>query len=1077
MKAIEHQAISASAGSGKTFQLAHRYIRLLASGVEPDRIIALTFSRKAAGEIFDYIMGYLRDAAASDAKAAETAANIGVKKYGRADFLRLLRVVTDRLHRTHISTLDSFIVGVIGTFPMELGIGTSLRILDTADTALGEVNREVIARVLSHRAVDAPSRKAFFESLRQAAYGEEEKTLENLLEPLIGTYRGCYRTAPDGAIWGEASAIWGKEPEWLEPVKDVGKTAARMQALLAKSGAPDKTLDRWSEFLDEVRGYGAGSPWTQPLAYLFGKLTDALPELRTGKATIPIERAKQVLEGDACGLALELVRHVVFTDLDRALQRTKGIYRFLAAYEELYDQMARGQGRLTFADAQYLLTEANRRSGRSVLSRQKDEESRLYIDYRLDCRLDHWLIDEFQDTSDLQWEVLRNLADEILQDNSGERTFFYVGDVKQAIYGWRGGNPRLFGQIVRKYPNIRRLPLSKSFRSCRPIIEAVNEVFEKPGGGIPDATARKWKEVWEKHDCADGKVPESGYFALLEPPMPDEGKPEAEDRYRVVAEILQEIRPLDCGMSVGILVRTNDTGSALVDYLRQTCPGMTVVHEGKAAIEDNPVVAVLLALAKFAAHPGDTLAWRHLEMSPLSAGFREDGLDRGRLPLVLLRQIEEEGFQSFLRRWGRRLNAAHPLDAFGRKRLAELLVAAGEFDEGGSRDVAGFLRFVDGYEKHELAAENAVRVMTVHQSKGLGFDLVIAPDLMHRDITAADLDLAVARDPKTDAPKWVLKMPRQQIAERDTVLAEEVQRLSAEGCFEELCVLYVMLTRAREGLYVVTSYPGPNSRSLTLAAFVKQQLLGDAKPTGGKTVKIGGGTFTRLYDKGDKDWYKRRQAEEPRRAAPAAREVPAKFRERPSLRRSLSRVQPSARHETEQEAWKLFDAGQREAMDFGTAVHSLFEQVEWSDGLDAEKTVREWEKTAAVPEAVKREVGAQFREAMKSEEVRRALAKPAGRVELWREKRFEIVLGDDWISGAFDRVVIQRDAAGRPASATVLDYKSDQVGSEEDVVAKAAGYAPQLIEYRRSLSRILKLDEAKIALRLVFTRAGRVVSV
>jgi ATP-dependent helicase/nuclease subunit A len=79
------------------------------------------------------------------------------------------------------------------------------------------------------------------------------------------------------------------------------------------------------------------------------------------------------------------------------------------------------------------------------------QEARLYIDYRLDCKLDHWLLDEFQDTSDLQWEVLRNLADEILQDASGQRSFFYVGDVKQAIYGWRGGNARLFGKILEQY--------------------------------------------------------------------------------------------------------------------------------------------------------------------------------------------------------------------------------------------------------------------------------------------------------------------------------------------------------------------------------------------------------------------------------------------------------------------------------------------------------------------------------------------------------------------------------------------------------------------------------------------------
>ena len=151
------------------------------------------------------------------------------------------------------------------------------------------------------------------------------------------------------------------------------------------------------------------------------------------------------------------------TELRAMLKRTQGICQILHQYEEFYDDMVRRRGKLTFTDAQYLLTAANEYSSGSLLSRMPGQESRLYIDYRLDCKLDHWLLDEFQDTSDLQWEVLRNLADEILQDSSGQRSFFYVGDVKQAIYGWRGGNARLFGKILQQYEGqIEQIPLDAS---------------------------------------------------------------------------------------------------------------------------------------------------------------------------------------------------------------------------------------------------------------------------------------------------------------------------------------------------------------------------------------------------------------------------------------------------------------------------------------------------------------------------------------------------------------------------------------------------------------------------------------
>ena len=109
---------------------------------------------------------------------------------------------------------------------------------------------------------------------------------------------------------------------------------------------------------------------------------------------------------------------------------------------------------------------------------------RLYIDYRLDSEIDHWLLDEFQDTSVGQWSVLRNLVDEAVQDPTGERTFFCVGDVKQAIFTWREGDPRLFQDILDQYNaaepgTISEGKLVDSWRSGPALIEMVNAVFGK----------------------------------------------------------------------------------------------------------------------------------------------------------------------------------------------------------------------------------------------------------------------------------------------------------------------------------------------------------------------------------------------------------------------------------------------------------------------------------------------------------------------------------------------------------------------------------------------------------------------
>src|SRR5690606_22248156 len=105
-------------------------------------------------------------------------------------------------------------------------------------------------------------------------------------------------------------------------------------------------------------------------------------------------------------------------------------------YEAVYHDAVRRAGKLTFGDVQRILQPD---TGAPRLSGEDAGEGRLAIDYRLDGEIDHWLLDEFQDTSFGQWSVLRNLIDEAVQDPTGARSFFYVGDVKQAIFTWREG--------------------------------------------------------------------------------------------------------------------------------------------------------------------------------------------------------------------------------------------------------------------------------------------------------------------------------------------------------------------------------------------------------------------------------------------------------------------------------------------------------------------------------------------------------------------------------------------------------------------------------------------------------------
>ena len=129
MKPIGHVMILASAGSGKTYRLTNRFVRLLALGARPERIVALTFTRKAAGEFFDEILNKLARAARQPAFAAQLAADIGVPRLGPPDFMKMLRDVTNEMHRLRLGTFDGFFARIARNFPLELGLAGDFEIL------------------------------------------------------------------------------------------------------------------------------------------------------------------------------------------------------------------------------------------------------------------------------------------------------------------------------------------------------------------------------------------------------------------------------------------------------------------------------------------------------------------------------------------------------------------------------------------------------------------------------------------------------------------------------------------------------------------------------------------------------------------------------------------------------------------------------------------------------------------------------------------------------------------------------------------------------------------------------------
>jgi ATP-dependent exoDNAse (exonuclease V) beta subunit len=1072
MKHVGHVMILASAGSGKTYALTNRYVRLLALGAKPERIVALTFTRKAAGEFFDGILKKLAEAATSTESATRLARDIEEPSLKSKDFRAMLRAVVDAMHRLRLGTLDGFFAQIARNFPFELGLTGEFELLQ--EHAARVERARVLRQMFKHGGTTTDAQREFIEAFKRATFGAEEKQLGGQLDLFLDQHQEIYARASSRDLWGNAKKIWPAGSDWRGAADHRRDAAHAVQIGLGRIEMTVKQRARWTAFFTELDAWVPGAPLGKALEYLLGNILDAWPDL----AEIVVDRKRVSLDVLTQEALRDLVRSIVDAELERRMAMTRGIRDVLAAYDRAYHDVVRRTGKLTFADVQRLLEPENGAplwSSRSEIETDSQgvfsfdeetaEERRLAIDYRLDGEIDHWLLDEFQDTSFGQWSVLKNLIDETIQDPTRRRTLFYVGDVKQAIFTWREGDPRLFREIFDHYNTtqprtIAEQHLVRSWRSGPAIIETVNRVFgDAPvfRSLFPGPAVEAWIREWRSHESAKPEL--TGQVALVH--ADDEPA-----RFATALRIVQEIAPLERGLTCAMLVQDNATAAALADYLRREGGLPAVAESDRHVCTDNPLGAALLALVKAAAHPGDTLAWEHLRMTPLASVLKDHGLDvPERLTFTLLQQIHATGFELTMRSWTEKLfPLLSPNDEFSGERARQFVAAANLFDATGSRDVAEFISFMERHTVRDTDTGASLRVMTIHKSKGLGFDVVVLPDLEGVSLDSRREGLAVqkSRERRTE---WVLDMPGKLFHEQDPVLAAHVAAAESDACYENLCLLYVAMTRAKRGMYVITKAPG-KSKSRNFPKVLGETLGQDAL-----AVKIGASEFGGGYMSGSPDWFQSitSRGEEgagraPHRLLKLAREVSRSGTRLPART-------ASSRRATWLKGAQMFSTGLERRAEFGSAVHELLARIEWLDADQPDRLVADWQSDEKDLRAV-----AEARACLLAPALKHVWRGRAG-AQVWREKAFEVVIEGEWISGAFDRVIVESDERGRICAATVFDFKTDRVDSGDSLAALAEVHRNQLAIYRRAVAMLTGLVEMQVKTELIFTRVQKAVSV
>lgn len=834
--------VAANAGSGKTRVLIDRVARLLLRGVEPSRILCLTYTKAAATEmqnrLFQRLGGW---AMKPDDTLRADLADLGEgPRFTDEDLAKARRLFARALETPgglRIQTIHSFCATLLRRFPLEAKVSPGFTELD--DRAARLLRAQIVEEMAEVTAPDVMADVASIYTGEDFTALMEQVTSarHGFVAPLSISDAYALFDLPEGETLDtiDAEILTGLEKTLfarIVPTLNAGKTT---DIALAKN-LSEIDFDHFSA--KEIVTAIEAACLTQT-----GTVKKKLP---TGDTTKALGEDATTLQGlfERIGLAVEQKRAL------NAAGKTHTLHRFAGAFLPLYTAAKAARGWLDFDD---LITKA-----KGLLT---DSSMAAWVLYRLDGGIDHILVDEAQDTSPDQWKVIELLAEEFTAGQTARsdrlRTLFVVGDKKQSIYSFQGADVAAFDEkhalFKRKFADAGQLlvpqELKYSFRSAPSILRLVDETFSKH---FTQALGDNTEHIAHKETLA-GRV---DLWPLIPAVKTEEDKnfedpvdliSETHHATRLANQIAAQIKDIiDQGVHIPdenrpdrpvhagdflILVRRR---SALFAEVIRACKAAKLPIAGADRLKLAAELAVkdLAALLSFLATPEDDLSLAALLRSPL-CGWTEDELYRlahgrkgylwealrdypaGGDTLLMLRDLLDSA--DFLRPYDLldRTLTRHK----GRQRLLarlgdeaedgidELLSQALSYEQNDVPSLTGFLIWMETDDitvKRQMdAAGQRIRVMTVHGAKGLEAPIVILPDTADYSPPDRDEIYRLPHNPLAhnlvadDLPVWKTNAD----ASPPLIQATRAQR-KADQTAESARLLYVALTRARVWLIV-----------------------------------------------------------------------------------------------------------------------------------------------------------------------------------------------------------------------------------------------------------------------------------
>lgn len=768
-----HAWVSASAGAGKTQLLAARVLRLLLANAAPDRLLALTFTKAAAAEMRDRVLGRLAWwASASDEAIGADLRALGLQAAPPELTLRartLFAQALDARGGLRIQTIHAFAASLLAAFPAEANVLPDFTVLD--DRAADDLDNAAL-----DAAIAAPPYPGFAQDLAELAVRHGEAALAKVLATLIAHSPAIAAHGDPAGFEPAMRRLFAAPPEGthaealaahLVPPAFDCDDLSRLEGLMATHGG--KIAQKAAETIRDWLDCDAHQRHVT-----FERLARAFITLEGNLNSNLVVRKVLVADPNAQVLAERLhAALAVARDVCRRLEAATYAARHLRVGWAVVCERAELQSRsgsLAFAD---IIARA------AALLSQADAAQ--WVRLKLDQRTDHILIDEAQDTSDPQWAIARALYDEYFAGEgaaSRDRTLFAVGDHKQSIFGFQGADPAIFAaertRLATIGADIRDIVLADNFRSAPAILDVVDAVLEGLGPAAlgleaavpPHRPARAgepgqvllWPPVGtptEDIDAEDEPDAERGWVSTNERLMADRLAAQIRawlDNRAVLPARERPIAPEDIlvlvrkrGPMIGALVAALHRHAIPVagpDRLALTAPlavkdGLSLIRFVLQPADDLSLAEVLVSpLIGFTqdqlyavAHPRPATLWSALRDSPdaharAAAAFLADALARADFapPHAFLETTLTAARQRILQRLGEEARLA----------LDELVASAHAFEADHPPSLQGFLHWLEASDadlkRDPEAARAEVRIMTVHGAKGLQAPVVILAD-------------------------------------------------------------------------------------------------------------------------------------------------------------------------------------------------------------------------------------------------------------------------------------------------------------------------------------------------------------